>query len=144
MLAQVRGISKWGIVQMPLRSSSCSPGQCGELAWRRLGDLPRTRGCFRGRVATRQALNADAPRVIAFGGHSASLAQATHVVTVGADTSGMQDEQILSALIEVASKPGEDVFDGDPGAFTNFMGRARDEQTFRRLADDAFDGTPCK
>lgn len=50
----------------------------------------------------------------------------------------MQDESILSALIEVTSKPGEDVFDGDPGAFTNFMGRASDEQELRRLADDAF------
>ena len=45
---------------------------------------------------------------------------------------------ILGALIEVIPQPGEDNFDGDPGAFTNFWARAADAETLRQLADAAF------
>jgi hypothetical protein len=47
-------------------------------------------------------------------------------------------DPLFSALIEVVSLAGEDIFDGDPGAFTNFCARAPDVVSFRRLAESAF------
>ena len=51
----------------------------------------------------------------------------------------MQDEQILSARIARSGQSQAKTSSmATPAAFTNFMVSARDEQTFRRLADDVF------
>jgi hypothetical protein len=50
----------------------------------------------------------------------------------------MSQEPIFAALIGVVSLPGEDIFDGDPGAFANFCAKAPDVESFQRMAESGF------
>jgi hypothetical protein len=46
--------------------------------------------------------------------------------------------EIFAALIEVVPQPGtEHIFDGYPGAYTNFYALANSESDFRAIADQA-------
>lgn len=54
------------------------------------------------------------------------------------------DREVWIGLAQVSPKPGNAIFDGAPGAFSNVLCLARDETEFRSMVEEIFGGLGFK
>ena len=57
---------------------------------------------------------------------------------------GETDREVWIGLAQVSPKPGNAIFDGAPGAFSNVLCLVRDETEFRSMVEETFGGLGFK